>query len=172
MWLHSDYRNEQWSIYGQLDKLDLMLRCVHFPSTTTRHPRSIIKFNKYKGNELRSLLLFGYSIFDGVLGHRYYSHFLLLVLIMHISESRSIHNEWLGNLQQLCTEFVLVFPRLYSIRHNVQVVHSIVHIFDTVKAYGPLTNFSTFNFESLLGMQKLYVYPSLIETSSIFLQLI
>lgn len=152
VWLNTTYRDEQWSICDQLGKLDTMLGQVHFPSTTTRRPRSITKFNKYKGNELRSLLLFGYSIFDGILQQRYYSHFLLLVLIMHISESRRIQKGWLDNLQHLCTDFVLTFPRLYSARHNVQVVHSVIHISDTIKAYGPLPNYSTFNFESLLGM--------------------
>lgn len=129
-----------------------MLAHVRFPSTTNRRPRSIFKFNKYKGNELRALLLFAYSIFEDVLDREYYSHFLLLVLIMHLSESRALHKEWLDNLQHLCTQFVLIFSRLYSARHNVQVVHSIVHVADTVKAYGPLSNYSTFNFENLLGL--------------------
>ena len=146
------YRNEKWSIASELGKLDLMLGHVHFPSTTTRRPRSIVKFNKYKDNELRSLLLFAYSIFEDVLGRRYYAHFLLLVLIMHLSESRALHKDLLNNLQNLCTQFVTMFPVLYSARHNVQVIHSIVHVGDTVKAYGPLWNYSTFNFESLLGL--------------------
>jgi hypothetical protein len=152
MWLDATYRNEEWSIAGKLDKLNLLLGQVRFPSSTTRRPRPIMKFHKYKGNELRSLLLFAYSIFEDVLGRHYYSHFLLLVLIMHLSESRALHRDWLDNLKHLCTQFVLIFPRLYSGRHNVQVVHSLVHVADTVKAFGPLSNYSTFNFESLLGL--------------------
>ncbi|CAF1577303.1 unnamed protein product [Adineta ricciae] len=158
MWLSTAYQDQQWSIHGQLDKLDMMLTNVHFPSTTTRLPRSLAKFNKYKGNEFRSLLLFGYSIFNGVLGSQYYSHFLILVLIMHISESRTIQTDWMDNLRHLCTQFVLIFPRLYTVRHNVQVVHSIAHIHETVKSFGPLSNYSTFNFESLLGRKKLDIY--------------
>lgn len=111
-----------------------------------------------KGNELRSLLLFAYPIFEDVLSLHYYSQFLLLVLIMHLSESRALHRDWLDNLSHLCTQFVLMFPRLYSGRHNVQVVHSIVHVADTVKAFGPLSNSSTFNFESLLGLWNFFIY--------------
>ena len=90
-----------------------------------------------------------------LLAARYYAHFLLLVHIMHISESRSIDNDSLTTLRHLCMEYVLMFPRLYGTRHNVQVVHSIAHIGDTVEAYGPLNSYSTFNFESLLGRSEL-----------------
>ena len=169
MWFNTAYREEQWSICGRMDQLDLMLNAVRFPSTTTRRPRSITKFKKYKGNELRSLLLFGYSIFHNILAYRYYVHFLLLVHIMHISESRSIDNESLENLRHLCMEYVLMFPRLYGTRHNVQVVHSIVHIADTVEAYGPLNSYSTFNFENLLGKSELCVHSAPIETSRSYL---
>ncbi|CAF1522861.1 unnamed protein product [Adineta ricciae] len=43
------------------------------------------------------------------------------------------------------------FAELYTRRHVVQVVHSVIHIPATVKDFGPLTNFTTFNFESILG---------------------
>ena len=162
MWLNRAYREQQWSICDRMDQLDLMLNAVRFPSTTTRRPRSITKFKKYKGSELRSLLLFGYSIFADFLAARYYAHFLLLVHIMHTSESRSIDNVSLTNLRHLCMEYVLMFPRLYGTRHNVQVVHSIVHIGDTVEAYGPLNSYSTFNFESLLGRSELCDHRSAI----------
>lgn len=151
MWLDMIYRNEPWSIHRHLNKLDDRLRSVRFPSTTTRRPRSINKFSKYKGSELRSLLLFGFSIFEDILQQRYYSHFLLLVLIMHMAESRCFDLNCSEGLRHLCTQFVVVFPQLYSIRHNVQVIHSVIHIPDTVKEYGPLWNYSTFNFESVLG---------------------
>ena len=152
LWLAVAYRNERWSVFGQIGKLQSMLVHVHLPSTTTRRPRPIAKFSKYKGNELRSLLLFAYPIFESVLERRYYCHFLLLVLIMHLSESRSLCCDEVENLQHLCTEFVLIFPRLYSARHNVQVIHSIIHLPDSVKGFGPVSNYTTFNFESLLGM--------------------
>ena len=82
MWLDATYRNEEWSIAGKLDKLNMLLGHVRFPSSTTRRPRSIMKFHKYKGNELRSLLLFVYSIFS-----RYSRSSLLFTL----SSSRSDH---------------------------------------------------------------------------------
>lgn len=152
MWFDPSHRNEPWSISSQINELDVKLGYVRFPSTTTRRPRSITKFNKYKGNELRSLLLFGFFVFEGILRRRYYSHLLLLVLIMHLSESRCLDKNCVEDLRHLCTSFVSTFPRIYSTRHNVQVIHSLVHIPESVEAFGPLCNYSTFNFESLLGV--------------------
>lgn len=167
MWFSSSYRNEQWSIHDQIHRLAKRLNYVLFPSTTTRRPRSLLKFGKYKGNELRSLLLFAYSIFDGVLPRQFYSHLLILVLIMHKSESRSLRCDALEDVQSLCASFVLSFPILYSSRHNVQVIHSVIHISSTVTLFGPLQNYSTFNFENLLGAYLLS--PTIAENKISFL---
>jgi hypothetical protein len=44
------------NIQASLDK-------IHYPSNTTRVPRPLIYFKKYKGSELRTLLLFGIFAF-------------------------------------------------------------------------------------------------------------
>ena len=68
---------------------------------------------------------------------------------MHKSESRSLHDDAQEDLQSLCADFVLSFPILYSYRHNVQVIHSVVHISNAVTLFGPFQNYSTFKFENL-----------------------
>jgi hypothetical protein len=70
---------------------------------------------------------------------------------MHLTESRRISLNHLPIIQQLSEYFVLDFPKLYTPRHVTQVVHSVIHIPATVKDFGPLTNFTTFNFEDVLG---------------------
>jgi hypothetical protein len=40
------------------------LEKVHYPSNTSRVPRSLMDFHKYKGSELRTLLLFGIFAFQ------------------------------------------------------------------------------------------------------------
>ena len=45
------------NIQASLDK-------IHYPSSTTRIPRPLIHFKKYKGSELRTLLLFGIFAFQ------------------------------------------------------------------------------------------------------------
>lgn len=54
-------------------------------------------------------------------------------------------------MDSLAQSFVLDFSTLYGARHVVQVVHSVAHIASTVSDFGPLSSFTTFNFENELG---------------------
>ena len=83
LWLSYDERAEDWSVFHRINELSAALARVRFPSTTTRHPRRLHKFTKYKGSEFRLLLLCGYQIFESILKPKYYSHLLLLALTMH-----------------------------------------------------------------------------------------
>ncbi|CAF1366154.1 unnamed protein product [Adineta ricciae] len=83
LWLSPEYKGECWSIWIRRNELSILLNRIRFPSTTTRHPRSLDKYTKYKGSEIRLVLLFGYAIFENILKPEYYSHLLLLVLIIH-----------------------------------------------------------------------------------------
>ena len=89
-----------------------------------------------KANELRVSLLFGYLIF---------------VDVLHLAENLWIREGTIDKMQRLDESFVDSFPDLYTPRHCVQVVHSIVHIAATVQDFEPLTNYTTFHFESQLG---------------------
>ena len=151
LWISSEYRHEPWSIYEHLDELSVQFTRVRLPSTTTRLPRSLKQYNNFKASEFRILLLFGYIIFHGFLHQNYYDHLLQFVSLLHLAESRSISHENLDVMQALGENFVVSFARLYTDRHCVQVVHSVIHIAATVRDYGPLTRYTTFNFENHLG---------------------
>ncbi|CAF4467278.1 unnamed protein product [Rotaria magnacalcarata] len=151
LWLNKKYRKENWNIVKHLKKLAELFSSLRLPSTTTRRPRSLLDYHKFKGNELRVLLLFGHRIFYRVLQQRYYNHLLQLVVLMHLAEKRKIDNVDLKIIQQLSRSFVVSFPELYSDRHCVQVVQSVLHIGDTVDDFGPMTNYTTFQFENDLG---------------------
>ena len=97
------------------------------------------------------MLLFGHAVFFKTLKPVYYSHFLQLVVLMHMAESRDVLPNYLSVMQQLADSFVLDFPRLYTSRHCVQVVHSVIYIPATVKDFGLLCSYTTFNFEDILG---------------------
>ena len=70
---------------------------------------------------------------------------------MHLAESRKISPNYLLIIQQPSECFVLDFAKRYTLRRVVQVIHSIIHIPATVKDFEPLPNFTTFNFEDILG---------------------
>jgi hypothetical protein len=49
------------SVHDQIDIIAQTFNTISYPSTTYRQPRDIRLFRKFKGNELRIFLLFGYS---------------------------------------------------------------------------------------------------------------
>jgi hypothetical protein len=49
------------SVYDRMDIIAKTFNTISYPSTTYRQPRDIRLFRKFKGNELRIFLLFGYS---------------------------------------------------------------------------------------------------------------
>ncbi len=150
LWLHTSYKKEEWSCHSHLHELSFMLQSFRFPSTTARRPRSLIKFRKLKANELRMVLLFGFVIFKRILRTKYYDHFLKLVVAIHFAEYRHLTVDMVENVKSLLHEFLIEYPKLYTTRHNHQVVHSLNHVGQTIYDYGPLTSYSTFHFESIL----------------------
>jgi hypothetical protein len=110
-----------------------------------------MKYHRLKANELRVILLITYPIFKSYLKPIYYKHLQLLSFALHIGESREITLSKLSEMKILLDKFVYTFHFLYGKRHAVNIVHSVIHFHPTVGDYGPLTNYSTFNFESLIG---------------------
>jgi hypothetical protein len=49
------------SVHDKIDHISEIIHSISYPSTTYRQPRDIRLFKKFKGNELRVVLLFGYS---------------------------------------------------------------------------------------------------------------
>ena len=70
---------------------------------------------------------------------------------MHLAESRCLKQRQVIEIKHLLDVFVQQFPSIYTARHHTQVVHSLVHVSKTIANFGPLQNFSTFSFESILG---------------------
>ena len=70
-----------------LNVVDRYLSSIKYPSTTLRIPRSIARYEQYKANELRSILLFGFPVLCSLLPLRYARHLLLLVVGVHIAIS-------------------------------------------------------------------------------------
>lgn len=97
------------------------------------------------------VLLFGFAIFKNVLIDKYYKHFLKLVLAVHLAENRALTVAMVNDVEILLDEFLCDFPKFYTPRHNQQVVHSLDHIGETIRNFGPLTSYSTFHFENILG---------------------
>jgi hypothetical protein len=73
----------------------------------------------------------------------------MLTFGISIGESRDITLEKLHEMELLLSSFVDDFP--YHERYIVQNIHAVKHFSTTTEDFGPLFNFSTFNFESVIG---------------------
>lgn len=145
------YRHEEWSCYKYRDEIDGALAGFRYPSTTIRCPRSIKELHLFKGNEFRILTLFGFIAFESYMLPEHYTNLQCFATAMHLAEASSLHIDECNQIDELLRHFLFSFPYLYTIRHNVQVIHSMAHISTTVIDFGPLQNYSTFNYESCLG---------------------
>jgi hypothetical protein len=96
--------------------------------------------------------MIGYPIFKAYLPPKYYIHLQKLAFGIHIGESTTISLEQLADMDALLSSFVDDFP--YNERHIVQTVHCVKHFSITTQDFGPLGNYSTFNFESVIGKNK------------------
>ncbi|CAF1241937.1 unnamed protein product [Didymodactylos carnosus] len=161
-----DIRSGRWgAVLASCGDIASYLSSYKYPSTTSRIPRTILHHSNFKGNEFRLILSFGLPAFRLPMKIKYYHYFQLLVIAMQLAESRSIEPSTIPDIDDLLTKFLQQFPLLHTKRHNVQSVHSIEHIGATVQDFGQLSNYSTFNFESLLGISSSFEtlfrkYPS------------
>ncbi|CAF1357828.1 unnamed protein product [Didymodactylos carnosus] len=145
------HREADYSCYDQTDELTKKFDSLKYPYTTYRLPRSLKYFGKFKSNEIRMLILFGYVAFFGILKEPYFSHFMKLVTIAHLAESRHLTQENIRYVDTLVELYVTEFESLYGERNLVSNVHSLYHIPATLSDFGQFMNYSTFNFESLIG---------------------
>lgn len=131
--------------------IDVRLSTYQFPTGICRKPRSILKYTEFKANELRSLLIFGFPILAMYLPAKFGRHFLLLATAANFCESKTFCTDQISYIKSLVEEFIFEFPLLYGERENVISIHTVIHLTESIKQFGPVYNYSTFSFESYLG---------------------
>ncbi|CAF3340562.1 unnamed protein product [Rotaria sp. Silwood2] len=140
---------KQWTIQSDIDRINKRIQQYITPSSTIRLPRHISLYSRYKASEYRAILLIYYRIFENILPDIYYSHFKQLVFAMHIGENQQITKSKLEEMHILLQHYVHEFKTLYGMRHIVNNIHSLIHLAETVRDYGPLQGYSPFNYESI-----------------------
>ncbi|CAF4238175.1 unnamed protein product [Rotaria socialis] len=161
-------KEKPWTIESKISDINEILKSFSSPSTSVRIPRDLKVHNKYKASEYRSMLLIFYPIFQDILPNKYYDHLKLLVFALHIGENREIEKKDLVTMDLLLKEHVKQFDFFYGERHCVNTIHSIVHCAETVRDYGPLQCYSTFNYESILGAITSTIHGSRKQDREIF----
>ncbi|CAF0915613.1 unnamed protein product [Didymodactylos carnosus] len=121
LWLDSKYRHDAWYIGKDIDKLEKLLKNLQMPSTTSRVPRSVKKYLKFKGSEYKAILHFGFTAFQNILPHKYYEHMLKLVCAINIANADytpdHVYLSEIECVRRLLNDFYREAQKLYGIRH-------------------------------------------------------
>lgn len=83
-----------------------------------------------------------------------YKHFLLLHVAVYILSNQTLIDKHFCIAKKCIQQFVNKSSDIYDKFFVVFNVHSLLHICDDVAAYGPLEEYSCFQFESYLGTIK------------------
>lgn len=88
------------------------------------------------------------------LPHNLYRHFMLLSVAMRILLSPDLCFQFCEYADQLLKLFVENFAKIYGPEFIVFNVHSLIHLAQDARKYGPLDKISCFPFETFLGKLK------------------
>jgi len=126
------------------------------PREFARKGRTLRDFDNFKATELRLLMLYtGPAAFKSTLEEQNYRHFLLFSASMYVLLSPKANDEkWLKVVSSNLRRFVELVPSLYGEDFLSYNVHSLIHIADDAKAFGPLDLCSAFPFENYMQRLK------------------
>lgn len=125
------------------------------PSEFARKPRALKYIDRWKASELRQFLLYtGPILGEGILDDNVLKHFRLLSSSIFILASPDLSKNLCDYASQLIEKFVSSSPDFYGKEFIVQNVHSLTHLSNDVKRFGPLDYFSAFPFENHLQLLK------------------
>lgn len=135
---------------------EAMLRLIdQFPSEFHRKRRNFDQVSRWKAVEYRSFLLYaGPIVLKDILNEEQFEHFLYFHAAIRLLCLKDLTPELFSFADQSLKYFVERFGMLYGKKHYVYNVHSLTHLVNDCKIYGPLETFGAFPFESLLGHLK------------------
>lgn len=135
------------------DALDKRLTSIKPPMEIGRKPRSIFERANFKGNELRSILLY-YIRFclEDLLPLRYINHIQLLSSAIYLLLQEKISQDDLQLAESRLIEYADQFENLYGPNNITMNVHLLRHIGNAIRHHGPLWTQSTFGFETNNGV--------------------
>lgn len=151
-WFDSKYHGKPFSLRKHCHSINKMIRKLKPPVEIPRVPRSLDALSFYKASEYRAWLLFyGLPVLSKFLTPEYTHHLSLLVIATHILLSDNIKKDDLEVASKLLTCFHDTAGDLYTNTVYTSNMHSLLHLVDFVKIWGPLWVYSMFGFENMNG---------------------
>ncbi|XP_030758964.1 uncharacterized protein LOC115884507 isoform X1 [Sitophilus oryzae] len=150
------YKLRASSVIRINERLKKMRRFI--PIEFGRKTRPITESRRYKASELRTFLIYtGPVVLKNVLQKKNYNNFVVLsVAISILLSEHAFDVSWLKYAEELITCFIDKSKSIYDIGFFSLNVHSLSHLVDCCKKFGPLDSFSAFPYENY--MQKLLRY--------------
>ena len=155
-WFDSKHHQKRFYLNPYVKAIDKCLSRVKPPYDISRVPRSIEKdLPFWKASEYRAWLLF-YSIpiLKSFLPADYIHHLALLVSAVHTLLSTNITIDALKRAECMLKCFYELIPTLYPKELCTMNVHSLIHLTECVRRWGPLWCYSIFGFENMNGFLK------------------
>lgn len=129
----------------------------HIPCEFARKPRSIVECKRYKMTEFRLFLLYtGPVVLKEVLPSKMYNNFMTFSLATSIliSPYHSSRDNYISYAHDLFKHFIKISEKLYGSSFISHSIHNLLHLSDCVRLFGPLDNFSAFEFKNYLQTLK------------------
>lgn len=125
------------------------------PYEFTRKPRDFKELPRWKATEFRFFILYsGIFVLKNILKADQFYHFLLLSTALRLFSKKESSILHLDNAQAMINEFVTLFPQFYVLKHVNYNVHSLLHLPQYIKMYGPIDSFSGYKFENYMQELK------------------
>ncbi|CAN7987314.1 unnamed protein product [Ixodes hexagonus] len=163
-WTSSTPSASKLPIRSQLEISERLLAFqAHTSCEFNRKPRSLNEREHWKAVEFRSFLLyFGPALLRRHLEKQFYTHFMKLSCAMAILASPKFALTHCDLAESLLRQFVSEAGTLYGNGIYVYNIHSLIHLAQDVRQFGPVDTFSAFPFENFLGkLKKLVRGPAL-----------
>ncbi|XP_067209214.1 uncharacterized protein [Linepithema humile] len=125
------------------------------PKDFNRKPRGLQELHRWKATEFRTFLLYlGPILLQPILSKKYLAHFNALSCAIRILCDP--HDCYVNNAyaKELLVYFVQQFKTLYGKEYVTSNVHNLIHLNESVKAFGTLDGFSAFDFENHMQTLK------------------
>lgn len=170
-WL--DTKNKKCRFYLGLSTqlLDKRLFRIKPPQEFRRSPRSITTYKYWKASEYRAwLLYYSMPVVNGILPPDYVYHLSLIVSAMHILLGDYVQVRDIDTAESLLRSFCINLPNLYPEEVLTYNFHSLLHLCQCVRQWGPLWCYSCFGFENMNGQLRRNIHgtrnvlPQLIHT--------
>lgn len=161
IWFDAEYTNHPASMRLFIAAVNKLLTLIRPIESIPRRPRPLDDSSYWKASELKAfLLIYSLPILKQFLPDVYFKHHILLVDAIRILNSSSISNQMLIKAEKMLKEYVKRYEVLYGKIHMTANIHLLLHLVDSVRAFGPCFTTSCFQFEDLNGTLKSFVHGS------------